>query len=82
MKGDAESQEAVYCSQMGEYVPLRVVECNNYKDVSAPSLRGMEELAWVLRTDKSGRQIGFVSPDRWREEKGKHASVLPHDIDD
>ena len=62
MRGSAESEEMIYCHEMGEPVPLRVVECNRYIDRSLPTLSAMREIAWILRTEKNGRQIGFAPP--------------------
>lgn len=71
VKGAAESQEFVYCRQLPDdgLVPVRVVECSKYEDKAAPSLYNMEQIAWVLVTNKSGMSIGFVSPDKWSKEK-------------
>ena len=51
----------------GSFVPGPVVECNKYMHANHPRLSDMEEIAWQLRTDKSGRDIGFCSPDKLRK---------------
>lgn len=33
--------------------------CSDYKDKSATPLSEMKETAWILRTDRYGKQIGF-----------------------
>jgi len=37
-----------------------VISCSGYSDRRQPSLREMEEMAWVLRTDARRNRIGFV----------------------
>ena len=34
--------------------------CTEYSDRRQPSLRAMEEIAWVLRSDPKKNQVGFV----------------------
>jgi hypothetical protein len=34
--------------------------CAEYSDRRQPSLRAMEEIAWVLRSDPKKNQVGFV----------------------
>jgi hypothetical protein len=41
-------------------IPFPVVSCSGYSDRRHPTLREMEDLAWVLRTDGRRRSIGFV----------------------
>lgn len=66
MRGEAESEEIVLCNFSDMQVPIKVVECSNYEDKLATPLHEMKALAWMVRTDKTGHQIGFVSPERWR----------------
>lgn len=73
IKGAAESAEVVYCGVVSAVLPFKVVDCNDYDDKASISLRQMGQSAWVLETDKSGRKIGFVSPDRWKQEN-KHSN--------
>lgn len=37
-----------------------VTFCSGYSDRRQPTLRHMEEIAWVLRTDRKKKPIGFV----------------------
>ncbi len=59
-------------------VPFQVISCSGYSDRRQPSLREMEEIAWVLRTDAQKNQIGFVQA---RDLKPRDRYVLP-DLDD
>lgn len=80
MKGAADSAEVIHCGQVGEFLHFKVVDCNDYDDKAAVSLHALGKIAWVLETDKSGRKIGFTSPDRWRSA---HKHENPTDeIDD
>jgi hypothetical protein len=40
----------------------RVTVCSNYSDIRIPSLQAMKSVAWTLRTEKGGKQIGFTPP--------------------
>lgn len=82
MRGAAESQEVVYCHALDEVVRMTVIECNRYKDRATPSLHAMGQIAWVLMTDKNQRTIGFVSPQKWRSEKGNQFSNPVDDIEE
>jgi hypothetical protein len=53
-----------------------VTSCSGYSDRRHPSLRQMEEIAWVLRTDRGKRRIGFVPA---RELRPKERYVLDDD---
>jgi hypothetical protein len=55
-----------------------VISCSGYSDRRQPSLREMEEIAWVLRTDARKKRIGFVHA---RDLKPRERYVLP-DLDD
>lgn len=55
--------EIVQCAKLE--VPLNrvtfpVTFCTGYVNRNHPSVLEMEELAWVLRSDRRTRQIGFV----------------------
>jgi hypothetical protein len=51
--------------------PMRMTEpvahCTAYLDRAKPTLNDMHEVAWLVMTDKGGRQIGFLSPEELRE---------------
>jgi hypothetical protein len=72
MQGPAESQELVMCALVNAPTPFRVVQCSDYSDKRLPSLHDMKEVAWILRTDQSGRKVGFLSAEQWRKsDEGK-----------
>lgn len=41
-------------------ITFPVSSCTGYANRCSPSLREMEEIAWVLRTDPRRKQVGFV----------------------
>ncbi len=41
-------------------ISFSVSSCTGYANRCVPSLREMEEIAWVLRTDPRRKQVGFV----------------------
>ncbi len=41
-------------------ITFPVTSCTGYADSRLPSIREMEEMAWVLRTDAKRNSIGFV----------------------
>jgi hypothetical protein len=53
-----------------------VTFCTKYVSTQHPSLREMEEMAWVLRTDTKKNSIGFV---RASDLVPKHRFVLEED---
>lgn len=62
IRGESLNNEIVSCgslSRPSQRITFRVTSCNSYNDRSAPSLNDMQQMAWVLRTDKKNR-IGFV----------------------
>lgn len=67
LRGPADSEELVYCSEMQQPVPMRVTECNRYIDRTRPPLWAMKEIAWVLQADSRRQKIGFVSAKEWRK---------------
>lgn len=57
-------------------VKNRIVQCSLYSDSRRPTVWDMEQLAWQIRTDKSGKTIGFKSP-RDNEIGGQPATIVP-----
>lgn len=49
------------------YLSEPMAKCNKYLDNRVPTLIDMQGIAWQLMTDKGGRSIGFLSPDKVRE---------------
>lgn len=63
IEGSALRDRIVECSQLSSRnarITFPVAFCNRYADRRQPSLRDMEEIAWVLRTDPKKNTIGFV----------------------
>ena len=51
-------------------LPSKVTACTSYDNKSLPSLSEMKKIAWVLRTEKNGRSIGFQAPKMRYDEIG------------
>jgi len=67
VRGTRLGDEIVDCSQLSwrnQRVPFPVVSCSGYGDRRRPSLREMEEIAWILRSDPQRNKIGFVQSNR------------------
>ena len=63
VKGASLRDEIVECSQLSygrNRITFPVTLCTEYSDRRQPSLRAMEEIAWVLRSDPKKNAIGFV----------------------
>ena len=63
IRGPRLSQEIVECSQLSYHarrVSFPVVQCTDYADRRLASLREMEEIAWILRSDSLRKRVGFV----------------------
>ena len=72
IKGAKLGDEIVECSQLSyvnQRVPFPVSSCTGFRDRNRPSLREMEEIAWVLRSDTHRNQLGFVRSSRLNEEE-------------
>lgn len=66
-------ETAIYCSEFGRHTPRFAVRtCSRYINANHPSLMAMQSIAWVLRTDQSRRQIGFVAPARQKPADRDH----------
>jgi hypothetical protein len=59
-------------------ITFPVSSCSGYSDRRNPSLREMEDIAWVLRTDSRKKHIGFVQA---RELKPLQRYVFSDDWD-
>jgi hypothetical protein len=57
-------------------INFTVSSCTAYADRRQPSIREMEEIAWVLRTDAKKKSIGFIQA---KELKPKDRYVLDDD---
>ena len=63
IKGYAESERTTICDRLFDpmRIPFKVSECSDYSDKRLPAVEDMEEIAWMLVTNKPGRPVGFVS---------------------
>jgi hypothetical protein len=72
IRGPRLGDEIVECSRLSyrnQRVPFPVVSCSGYADRRQASLREMEEMAWVLRSDPHRKQVGFVRSSRLKDEE-------------
>jgi hypothetical protein len=72
MRGLADSSERVYCRALqaqGRPITVQqpILACNTYDDRRLPSRYDMEQIAWVLVTNKAGKAIGFVSAEDFKK---------------
>jgi hypothetical protein len=77
IKGVSLKQEILECERLSQphnRVAFPVRSCSGYLDRRQASLREMEEIAWVLRSDPKKNEIGFV---RATELRPKDRYVLP-----
>lgn len=77
VRGPSLGDEIIECAQLstdGSRITFPVTFCSVYVNRAQPSLREMEEIAWVLRSDPKRRQMGFV---RARDLKPRDRFVLP-----
>jgi hypothetical protein len=69
----------VQCDRLTEphnLIRFPVTSCNGFADRRQPSIREMEEMAWILRTDATRKPIGFVQACKL-EPTDRY--VLPYD---
>ncbi len=80
VKGQRLREEIVECSRLSDRarITFPVMFCTGYADVRQASIREMEEIAWILRSDPRRNQIGFVEA---RKLKPAERYVLPDDWD-
>ncbi len=81
VKGRSLREEIVQCDRLSsghDLVPFPVTSCSGYSDRRLPSIREMEEIAWILRTDASRKHIGFIQA---RDLKPRERHVLPDEDD-
>lgn len=79
IKGARLRDEIVECSELAfgrGRINFVVTTCSAYSDKRRPSIRAMEEIAWVLQSDPRKNQIGFV---RASALKSKDRYVLPEE---
>ena len=67
VRGAKLGQEIVNCGMMGSEdrrIVFRVTSCTSYRSMNHPTLREMEDIAWILRSDPVRNQVGFVRSSR------------------
>jgi len=61
--GDAAAGRIVECGNLSyrnRRLLFPVFSCSGYRNRNEPSLREMEDIAWILRSDPLRKQVGFV----------------------
>jgi len=77
VRGRSLQEEIVECAQLSSghgRIRFPVTYCTEHLDRNHPTIREMESIAWVLRTDSNRKQIGFV---RSRDLEPADRYVLP-----
>src|SRR5262245_25983162 len=72
VRGHKLGDEIVECDQLSyRYgrVPFLVMFCSRYSDRRRASVREMEEIAWILRSDPHRNQVGFVRSNRLTDDE-------------
>ena len=72
VKGPGLRDEIIECRELAfgrQRITFPVHTCTSYADRRQASLREMEEIAWVLRTDARRNEIGFVRASTLRERE-------------
>ena len=62
-------EQVVECHVLESRITFPVTFCTRYVNRQHPSVREMEEIAWILRTDSKRHHIGFVQSKQlpWKE---------------
>lgn len=74
MRSGYNNKEKIYCGQIGEFVVIKVTECNRYDNSAVPSLYDMKDAAFILYT-KNSKGIGFMRGEEFR--KKFRTEILP-----
>ena len=75
-----DSKEYIYCSVARTHrVPVKVVRCSDYSDkrVARPSLRQMEDMAFILTESGPLKNIGFVHSRDWKKANADKDIIPP-----
>lgn len=70
VRGPTLSDEIIECASLTYgrgRITFPVTYCSGYSDRRQASIRDMEDIAWVLRSDPKRNQIGFVPAAKLRE---------------
>ena len=71
VRGPKLGDEIVECNQLSyrnQRIPFPVTSCSRYGNRNQASLREMEEIAWILRSDAHRNQVGFIRSNRLADE--------------
>src|SRR5882724_3302740 len=72
IRGAGLSEKIVECGQLSyenQRVPFPVVSCSAYADRTQASLKEMEGMAWILRSDPHRTQAGFTRSSQLKREE-------------
>ena len=80
VKGQRLREDIVECSRLSDHsrITFPVNFCTGYADRRHASIREMEEIAWVLRSDPSRNKVGFVKASKLNPQD---RYVLPDEWD-
>lgn len=79
VRGSSLNEEIIECGRLfgpNQVIRFAVTFCTQYLSKEHPTLRDMEDIAWVLRSDTKKNTVGFV---RSRDLALKHRFVLDED---
>lgn len=82
LKGEGNT-EIINCTANRFFtVPIRVVECNIYHDKrdKTPSLRTMQDMAFILTEQGPLKQVGFIPARKWRKTHEDEALIPGRDL--
>ncbi|HET7841270.1 MAG TPA: hypothetical protein VFM21_06680 [Terriglobia bacterium] len=72
-KGYSDSEEQVSCAygywEIPRPLPFKIRECSGYEDRRLSGYKGMEEIAWSIRSMSAGRRPGFIATPESKTEK-------------
>ena len=72
IRGHKIGDEIVECDQLSSRDPrvlFPVMSCSRYSDRQLASVKEMEEIAWILRSDPHRNQVGFVRSSRLNDDE-------------
>lgn len=72
IRGTRLGDEIVECDQLSyrnQRVPFPVTSCSRYGNRNQASLREMEEIAWILRSEAHRAKVGFIRSNRLPDEE-------------
>ena len=72
IRGPRIGDEIVECRELSyrnQRVPFPVTSCSRHLDRTEASIREMEEIAWILRSDVRRHQVGFVHSSKLIDEE-------------